>query len=165
MTSFEFHTQLLNLEYSLQKFAYSLTLKKADAEDLLQETFLKVLLNKEKYVNHENFKAWTFTIMRNTYINIYRRESYKYTWHDLNRESFSNNQTIYIGADNPDSAYSVMEITRNIEQLKDKFRIPFKMYVNGYKYQEIADRLKVNIGTIKSRIYLSRKLLMDQLNG
>jgi RNA polymerase sigma-70 factor (ECF subfamily) len=164
MTIFEFHAQLLNLEHNLKGFAYHLTLKKADAEDLVQETCLKVLLNKDKYVIHDNFKGWAFSIMRNTYINIYRRSLYKQTWHDENRDSYFLNHIKYISSDNPNSACSVSEMTQCIDQLKEPFRIPFKMHINGYKYKEIADKLNLNIGTIKSRIFLSRKQLMNQLN-
>jgi RNA polymerase sigma factor (sigma-70 family) len=165
MTAIEFHNQLLNLEQSLEKFAYRLTLKKADAKDLIQETFLKALMNQDKYVKNENFKAWTFTIMRNTFINNYRRSFHENTRYDHTKESFFITQTMNTGSDNPDSTYSVLEITQNIEQLKDMFRIPFKMHISGFKYKEIADKLNLNIGTVKSRIYLSRKQLMDQLNG
>jgi len=161
----EIHTQLLDLKPNLQKFAYRLTLKKADSEDLVQETFLKVLQNKDKFVVNDNFKAWAFTIMRNTYINIYRRDLRKYKWHDDTEESIFLNKSKDTSSDNPDSSYSVSEMIQFIDKLKDPFRIPFKMHINGFKYQEIADELNMKIGTVKSRIYLSRKQLMGQLNG
>jgi RNA polymerase sigma-70 factor (ECF subfamily) len=160
MNTIEFSNQLLNLEGSLEKFAYKLTQKIADAKDLVQDTFLKVLTNQDKYVNNKNFKAWTFTIMRNTFINHYRCKVLKNTFCDQTKESFYINQI----AENPDSVYAAMEITQNIAQLKERFRLPFEMHIKGYKYQEIADKLNINIGTVKSRIFISRKQLMDQLN-
>lgn len=165
MTAIEFCSQLLSLEHSLQKFAYRLNLKSADAKDLVQETFLRVLMSRDKYVDNEKFKAWTFTIMKNTFVDNYRRSFRKNTYYDQTNESFFINQTESAGSDDLDSAYSALEITQNIEQLKDKLRIPFKMYINGYKYTEIADELDLKIGTVKNRIFLSRKQLMNQLNG
>jgi RNA polymerase sigma-70 factor (ECF subfamily) len=164
MTATEFNQQLLNLNVPLEKFAYHLTLKKSEVKDLVQETFLKALVNKEKYIYHENFKAWTFTIMRNTFINNYKRKLNQNNRYDLNEESFFITQIRHVGADDPDSTYSVMEIAHHIEQLKEKFRIPFKMHMSGFKYKEIADRLNLNIGTVKSRMSLSRKQLANQLD-
>jgi len=165
MIKVEFCSQLLSLERHLRKFAYRLTLNKPNAKDLVQETFLKALINREKFVIDENFKAWTFTILRNAFINNYRRNSRQITFCDQTSESFYSNQTEESGSDDPDSVYSELEIKRNIEQLKDMLRVPFKMHIDGYKYKEIASKLNLNIGTVKSRIFLSRKQLRDQLNG
>jgi RNA polymerase sigma-70 factor, ECF subfamily len=165
MIAFEFHDQLIKLEHSLEKFAYRLTLIKDDAKDLVQETFLKVLINRDKFVNNENFQAWTFTIMKNIFINNYRRSFQQNTYRDQTKESFLINQTKSSGSDDPYSAYSAMEIAQNIEQLKDAFRIPIKMRINGFKYKEIADKLNLTMGTVKSRIFLSRKELMNHLNS
>jgi RNA polymerase sigma-70 factor (ECF subfamily) len=160
----EFCSRLLSLERHLLKFAYRLTLSKPDAKDLVQETFLKALINRDKFVNDENFKAWTLTILRNAFINNYRRNFRQNTIYSQTSESFCFNQTEESGSDNPDSVYSELEIKQNIEQLKDVLRIPFKMHIDGFKYKEIAFELNLNIGTVKSRIFLSRKQLRDQLN-
>ncbi|HJZ38956.1 MAG TPA: RNA polymerase sigma factor [Bacteroidales bacterium] len=164
MNAIEFHNQLLDLKHSLERFAYSLTLNNANAMDLLQETFLKALMNKEKYVVNENFKAWTFTIMRNIFINTYRRGLHRNTYMDVNRESFFVTQAKEDYSGNPDSTYSALEITQHIEKLKEPHRTPFKLLISGYKYKEIASYLNLNIGTVKSRIYFSRKQLMNQLS-
>ena len=165
MKAIEFTKQLLDLEQSLMKYASRLKLGRADARDLVQETFLKALLSRDKFVDTGYLKAWTITIMRNTFINNYRHNVLHNTHCDRTDESFFINQTICSTSDNPDSVYSVMEITSNIEQLKDKFRLPFKMYVEGYRYREIADIFNLNIGTVKSRIFLARKVLMNQLKA
>ena len=163
MTAIEFCNQLLDLEKSLMKFANRLRLSSADAKDLVQETFLKVLLNRDKFVDTGYLKAWTFTIMRNTFINNYRHNVLQNTFCDHTDASFFINQTTASDSDNPDSAYSAKEITQSIEQMNVKFRVPFKMYIEGYKYKEIADTIKLKIGTVKSRIFLARKLLMNQV--
>ena len=164
MTVIEFQYNLVNLQESLMRFAYSLTADKDDAKDLVQETVLKSLKYYDKFRHEENFKAWTYTIMKNTFINSYRRSARQNILRGMSKESFYSNQPEASGSDDPDSVYSAKEITLSIEQLKDMFRIPLKMHINGYKYQEIAEKLDLNIGTVKSRIFLSRKLLKDLLN-
>jgi RNA polymerase sigma-70 factor (ECF subfamily) len=165
MKAIEFSEQLLDLEKSLMKYAYRLKLGHADARDLVQETFLKALLSRDKFIDTGYLKAWTITIMRNTFINNYRHNVLHNTHCNHTDESFFINKTKSTGSDNPDSVYSVMEITKCIEQLNNKFRVPFKMYIEGYKYQEIADTIKLKIGTVKSRIFLARKLLINQVNN
>ena len=73
MTAIQFHSQLVELESNLERFAYSLTMNKEDAKDLLQETYLKALMYQDKFEDNTNLKAWTFTIMKNTFINNYRK--------------------------------------------------------------------------------------------
>jgi RNA polymerase sigma-70 factor (ECF subfamily) len=164
MSENEFNGHLIDLECSLEKFAFRLTQKKEDVKDLVQETCLRVLMNRDKYINNDNFKAWTFTIMKNTFINEYRRSYRQLTCTDSTIDFSFLDKAGHSVSDGPDSAYSVMEITQNIEQLESKFKVPFKMHTQGFKYKEIAEELNLNIGTVKSRIFLSRKQLMDKLN-
>lgn len=165
MRATDFYDNLLNLENGLGKFALSLTQEKADAQDLVQETFLKALLYQERFVKNDNFKAWTYTIMRNTFINNYRRQLRNFTFKDHTEDAVLINRSQNANSEDPDSQYSVLEMTENIEQLKDKHRLPLKMFINGYKYHEIADELQLSIGTVKSRIFFSRKILQEQLNS
>jgi RNA polymerase sigma factor (sigma-70 family) len=164
MTEIEFYSRLLSFESILGKFAYSLTRRKADAEDLVQETFLKAIANQDKYVSNDNFQAWTLTIMKNTFINQYRHRSRMITCNDQAEESFLINHIKSSGADDPASAYSFLEMSQIIDRLNEKFRVVFKMHFHGYSYKEIASSLNLNIGTVKSRIFLSRKKLMEQIN-
>jgi RNA polymerase sigma-70 factor (ECF subfamily) len=165
MTATEFCSQLIDIEKSLMKFAYRLTSKKEDAKDLVQDTFLKALSRKDKYVDNEKFKSWAFTIMKNTFVDNYRRSSNQSTGREVSYESMFKNQIYPVASDDPVSTFTTLEIFQNIEQLKDKLRIPLKMYVNGYKYSEIASELQLKIGTVKNRIFLSRKQLTAQLNS
>jgi len=164
MTNIEFSDRLLSLDHILGKFAYSLTREKTDAEDLVQETYLKALWNQDKYINNENFKAWVLTIMKNTFINEYRRSARMYMCSNQSEDTFNTNRVRSSGFDDPDSAYSILEMSQIINQLSEKFRVVFKMHYNGYKYKEIADVLNLNMGTVKSRIFLSRKKLQEQLD-
>jgi RNA polymerase sigma-70 factor (ECF subfamily) len=122
-------------------------------------------MRQDKYVHNEKFKSWTFTIMKNTFVDNYRRSSNQDRYRDPVNESLFVNQTEPAASDDPHSAYSAQEITQTIGKLKEKLREPMLMYINGYKYKEIADKLDLKIGTVKNRIFLSRKQLMDQLNG
>lgn len=163
MTSIEFSDQLPDLEPSLLKYANRLRLNSSDAKDLVQETYLKVLLNIDKFVDTGYLKAWAITIMKNTFINNYRHNVLQNTFYDRTADLFFINKTKALDSDNPHSVYSFIELSQCIEQLNCKFRIPFKMYVEGYKYKEIANAINLKLGTVKSRIFLARKLLINQL--
>ena len=143
MTVLEFRIKLINQTECLTRLAFKFTSDREDAKDLVQETFFKCLKYSDKLVDESNFKAWTATIMKNTFINNYRKSILQNLYLDQSKEIIFFNRTEDNGYDNPDSAYSVLEITQHIEQLEDKFRIPFKMHLNGYKYQEIADALNL----------------------
>jgi RNA polymerase sigma-70 factor, ECF subfamily len=163
MTALEFNHQLISLEDKLSRFAYTLTSDREEAKDLLQETMLKALVYRDQFVSYTNLKAWTYTIMKNTFINNYRRNIRQNT-------AFDNTKDLYFLSQNkdnvnvsPDSAYSAQEINKVVDGLNDDFKIPFRMHTEGYKYKEIAQKLDLKIGTVKSRIFFTRKKLMDAL--
>ena len=118
MTAIEFQHKLVGLESSLERFAYSLTLNKEDAKDLVQETFLKALTYCDKFVHNDNFKAWTYTIMKNTFINNYRRNVRQNTHRDQTKDSFFLNQPRAMGFDDPDSAFSTKETISPIPRIR-----------------------------------------------
>jgi RNA polymerase sigma factor (sigma-70 family) len=163
MTALEFNHQLISLEDKLSRFALSLTANKDDAKDLLQETMYKAIVYRDQFVQYTNLKAWTYTIMKNTFINNYRRSVRQNTTFDNTKDLFFLNQNKDTITISPDSSYSTQEINKVIDSLEDEFRIPFKMHTEGYKYKEIAQKLDLKIGTVKSRIFFTRKKLMDAL--
>jgi RNA polymerase sigma-70 factor (ECF subfamily) len=163
MTALEFNHQLISLEDKLSRFALSLTANKDDAKDLLQETMYKAIVYRDQFVQYTNLKAWTYTIMKNTFINNYRRSVRQNTTFDNTKDLFFLNQNKDTITVSPDSALSSQEINRIIDNLEDEFKIPFKMHTEGYKYKEIAQKLNLKIGTVKSRIFFTRKKLMDAL--
>jgi RNA polymerase sigma factor (sigma-70 family) len=164
MTAIEFNYQLINLQEGLMRYAYSLTTDKDDAKDLLQETFLKALKYCNKFVHDTNFNAWIFTIMKNTFINHYNRRKHYNTDSNQTKEGFCESYLHASGADDPDSAYSSKELERIINELDDNLKLPFKMHHEGFKYKEIAETLDMKLGTVKSRIFFTRKKLMEQLD-
>lgn len=163
MTAIEFNHQLVSLEDKLARFALTLTSNREDAKDLLQETMFKALTYREQFVQYTNLKAWTYTIMKNTFINNYRRTVRQNTTFDNTRDMYFINLNSDTVNTSPEVSFSEKEIKRVIESLDDEFKIPFKMHTEGYKYKEIAQKLNLKIGTVKSRIFFTRKKLMDIL--
>lgn len=163
MTAMEFNKQLTNLQNNLQYFATKLTGNNEDANDLMQDTYLKALKNREKFEDDTNLKAWTFTIMKNTYINNYRKTRNINSIMDNTDDLFNLNIQCRSEFQAPDSEFRTKEINSEISKLSDNQRVPFELYHSGYKYHEIAEKLNISIGTVKSRIFLSRQKLMDSL--
>ena len=164
MTAIEFNYQLTNLSRNLERFALSLTSNNEDAKDLLQETFAKAIAYREKFEENTNLKAWTFTIMKNTFINNYRRNVKANTTFDNTEDLYYLNLNRESAFQTPDSEFSVKEIKKKINELSDEFKEPFLMHTEGYKYKEIAEKLNLKIGTVKSRIFFTRKKLMEKLS-
>ena len=162
-TNETFKERVLGLQGNLLSFAYQLTTNKEEARDLLQDTTLKALDNEEKYVDNVNFKGWIFTIMRNIFINNYRQTVRKATVIDQTEDLYHLNISQDSGLTSPEGSYAVKEINEALDSFTDDYRIPFNMYVAGYKYNEIADKMGLPLGTVKSRIFFARKRLRDQL--
>ncbi len=162
MTSAAFTTRLMNLQSNMLNFAFTLTANRDDAYDLLQDTTLKVLDNREKYVDNTNFKGWVFTIMRNIFINNYRRVVRSATVIDRTEDLYHLNLPQDSGLESPEGAFGVNEISSAIDQLPDKYRVPFSMHVAGYRYNEIADHMQLPLGTVKSRIFFARQALQQR---
>lgn len=164
-TTVTFRQKLLSIQSNLLNFAYTLTLNQDDAYDLLQDTTLKALDNEDKYEPNTNFKGWVFTIMRNMFINNYRRNTRSAVMIDRSEDLYLiNTPEITETVLTPDDSYAVSEISDIINSFPDSYRIPFTMHVAGYKYSEIAQRLKLPVGTVKSRIYYARKYLQKALS-
>lgn len=163
MRTATFTQNLLSVQTELLNFAYKLTSDREDANDLLQETSLKVLDNEEKYTAETNFKGWVYTIMRNIFINNYRKALRDQTYVDHTDNQFYLNQGIDIEGDSTEGSYDLKEMRRIVNALPKEYRVPFAMYVSGFKYREIADKLGLPLGTVKSRIYFTRQKLQKDL--
>jgi RNA polymerase sigma-70 factor (ECF subfamily) len=163
MSASEFNQILLsNAEY-LRPFAITLTRDSETAKDLMQETLYRAMANHEKYNAGTNLKAWLYTIMRNIFINNYRRISKQKTIFDNSPNEYLINQSSYTTVNEAELNLSMKDIQAAIYHLPQIFRNPFMLYFEGYKYHEIADILSEPLGTIKSRIHFARKLLKQQL--
>ena len=161
-TTTTFQTNLMNLQSNLLNFAFMLTSNRDDAYDLLQDTTLKALDNQDKYAEKTNFKAWVMTIMRNLFINNYRRSVRNATVVDTTDNLYHLNLSQDSGFESPEDSYGASEITEAISEFSDEYRIPFSMHVAGYKYNEIAEKMNLPLGTVKSRIFFARKKLQER---
>ena len=159
----EFNSVLLENADFLKPFAVNLTKDNETANDLYQETLYKALANQEKYNVGTNIKAWLFTIMRNIFINDYRRRAKQKTIFDNSAGDYLINLKQVSVRNTAESSLQVKEINEAIHQLPEIFKTPFTLYFDGYKYQEIADVLGEPLGTVKSRIHFARKLLKDRV--
>lgn len=162
MASAKFQINLMDLQANLLNFAYMLTSNRDDAYDLLQDTTLKALDNEEKYAENTNFKGWVFTIMRNIFINNYRRNVRSATIVDTTDNLYHLNLSQESRFESPEETYGAAEITDAINEFADEYRIPFSMHVAGYKYNEIAEHMHLPLGTVKSRIFFARKKLQER---
>ncbi|MDR2948296.1 MAG: RNA polymerase sigma factor [Prevotella sp.] len=154
---------LVGLQSNMLNFALSLTTNKEEAKDLAQETTLKALSNFDKYYDNVNFKGWVFTIMHNIFVNNYRRAVRSQTVIDQTENLYLLNLSQDSGFDTPDGAYTYSEITNVLDDFADEYKVPFTMHVSGYKYEEIAQEMKLPLGTVKSRIFFARKRLQEIL--
>ena len=155
---------LVQYQNPLRFYALKLTADEEQANDLLQDTNIKALLNKDKIESSISLKSWLYTIMKNTFINQYRR-SVKLTEIKTNikHQSYLSfpTSTLFLSAD---KTIAIQDIKKEIKLLKEDYRIPFQMKLEGFKYKEIADHMEINIGTVKSRVFHARKELMSKLS-
>jgi RNA polymerase sigma-70 factor (ECF subfamily) len=166
MSTIEFHQNLNFLTDSLNAFAYSLTKNMEDARDLYQETAFRALNNKEKFRPETNFKAWTFTIMKNIFINNYRKKVKSNTFLDSTENGFFlDSSTSHKSYNDGGKNMLMKELAIMINELEDNIRIPFMLHHEGYKYNEISEMFDLPLGTVKSRIFFARKALKDKIKA
>ena len=158
-----FRNRLLGLQSNLYNFALQLTTNRDAASDLVQDTTLKVLDNESKYIDNVNFKGWVFTIMRNIFINNYRRQVRSATVIDTSEDLYHLNLSQESGLDTPEGSFAAGEISEAINSFSDDYKVPFSLYLAGYKYNEIAEKMNLPLGTVKSRIFFARKRLQGML--
>lgn len=163
MSRINFQSELYGLEKVLMKFAFKLTRNREDAKDLYQEMAFRALRNESGFNEGTNLKAWLVTIMRNIFINNYRQKIRRNTILDTTDDQY------YLNTGGPEvnnsanSNLMMKELQTIIDDLDESIREPFMLYYYGYKYQEIADQLRLPLGTIKSRIFFARKVLKQNV--
>lgn len=163
MNSISFKKDLLRVQEDLLRFAYKLTSDTDEAYDLRQETSLKALDNEDKYMPDTNFKGWVYTIMRNIFINNYRKITRDQTFVNQTDNLYHLNINQEWAIVSTESNYDLKEMHRIVNSLPQDYKIPFSMHVSGFKYREIADKLDLPLGTVKSRIYFTRQRLQREL--
>lgn len=163
MEKVDFTQGILEMEQDLHRFAYKLTADRESANDLVQDCLLHALDNREKFTYSKNLKGWMYTLMRNIFVNNYRR-----TVREMNLidDSYSINQQHLIedeDADRFEFAYDMKQLYRVIHSIPEEMKVPFQMFVAGFKYREIAEKLGLPMGTVKSRLFFIRKRLKEEL--
>ena len=157
MTKKEMADYLVANQNPLWQSAFYLTKNEDDASDLTQSVFLKALCNFEKFTDSTNLGGWLYTIMRNLFINQCRSaDQVRISRSDKEYET-APNDLMYGTTESADSRCTMQDIEHAIDILNKEYSIPFRMYVSGYKYQEIADKMNIPLGTVKSRIFIARK--------
>jgi RNA polymerase sigma-70 factor (ECF subfamily) len=162
MNALQFQKNLLSLQENMMNFALLLTSNHDDAEDLLQDTTLKVLDNKDKFTDNVNFKGWVLTVMRNIFINNYHKIVRAQVTIDQRFDFDRLNVVDESMLDVPEHSFQLQELSDAIERLDNDFKYPLSMYLSGYKYAEIAEKLQIPIGTVKSRIFFARRELQKE---
>ncbi len=163
MTQYDFFAHFDQQSPLLHSFAYNLTKNSEDAKDLYQETAFRAITNRDKFLPGTNLKAWLFTIMKNIFIHPYRKKVKANTIMDNTDNQYYLNSGNHAIENDADSNMLIKELTEMIDELDDSTRVPFLMHYQGFKYQEIADRLSLPLGTVKSRIFFARKDLKTQI--
>lgn len=151
--------QLDNISNSLRAFSLKLTGNSVDAEDLYQDTAVRIITNAEKYRQGTNFKAWAVTIMRNIFINNYRKKVRRNMIIDQTPNNYYLNSGDQMVVNEGESHVAYGELIEMVDRLPEEFKRPFMMAYQGFKYEEIAEELESPLGTIKSRIFFARKKL------
>jgi RNA polymerase sigma-70 factor (ECF subfamily) len=148
----------------LRNFALSLTHDMDDSKDLVQETILKAYRYKDKFEEGTNLRGWLYTILKNSFINQYRRNAKRNTFLDTTDNTFYLDQPSHNVANDAELRFIRNDIQKAIETLPLELRITFSLNVEGFKYQEIADELGIPLGTVKTRIFVARRILREQLS-
>lgn len=164
MSTLEFSKAFNGLETILFSFAMKLTRNREDAKDLMQETAMRAYRHREKFTVGTNFKSWCSTIMRNTFINQYRKKKLRRNVNEpiesflfavVNKNVIPNRGEMNI---------RMKEYKTIFNEIGEIYSVPFLMFYKGYEYKEIAGHLDIPIGTVKSRIFLARKKLKGLIN-
>lgn len=163
MVTYDFNARFYELTPILNAFAYNLTQNADDAKDLYQETAFRAMANRDKFLPDTNFKAWLFTIMKNIFINNYRKKSKSNTILDATNNLHYLNSGSTSMDNSGEANVLIKELKELISKLDESIRLPFLMHYEGYKYQEIADHFHLPLGTIKSRIFFARRELKEQI--
>lgn len=163
MEKVDFTKGILAIQPDLHRFAYKLTADRESANDLVQDCLLQALDNQEKFTYSKNLKGWMYTLMRNIFVNNYRR-----TVREMNLidDSYSINQQHLIedeDADRFEFTYDMKQLYKVIHSIPEEMKVPFQMFVAGFKYREIAEKLGLPMGTVKSRLFFIRKRLKEEL--
>ena len=168
-----FERELLPFIDALHNFAYNLCFNEDEANDLVQETYLKAYRFIKSYQTGTNAKAWLFKILKNVYINQYRKRSRRPTSVDID------DVNVYTEADDDQASMAYLdlrkemfdgmlgdEVTIALNSLPIEFRSVILLCdIEGFSYEEIAKIIDKPIGTVRSRLFRARNMLKEKLKN
>jgi len=164
MTAIEFKNRVQKEGLSLRHYAYQLTRNVEDTNDLVQDTLLKAFTYQNKFTDGTNLKGWLYTIMKNTFINNYRRMVKRNTFIDqTDNDYYLDSESVSV-KNQGEIKFIINDIEEAIDKLPLSLKKPFTMNFNGFKYHEIAEILHIPIGTVKTRIFVAKRHLREELN-
>ena len=173
MAADPFETEALSFLDALYRTALRMTRSEAEAEDLVQETYIRAFRFRHQFTPGTNLKAWLFRILTNTFINQYRRKAARPDTTELDdvEESilYRHMRDVSPGSASPDPEAELIDNTLSsevkdaLEALPEKFRTTLLLDVEGFSYKEIAELLDIPIGTVMSRLHRGRKFLQKRL--
>jgi RNA polymerase sigma factor (sigma-70 family) len=164
MTAKQFNCLIILYQSDLTRYAHSLTGNPEDIQDLVQTTYLKALVNRDKYYDDTNLKAWLMTILKNSFLNSVHKNRSRFIKYFSDLESFEQFQYTP-GSMHPESIYAEKELLALMETIDPVHLKTFQMKLQGYKYEEIAAEMGTGEETVKSRVYYARKKIIDIINS
>lgn len=158
-----FDVQMTAEMQPLKNYALSLTHNSEDSNDLVQETVLKAYRYKDKFEEGTNLRGWLYTILKNSFINNYRRDMKRNTFLDSTDNTYFLDTPSQRSENQAELKFIHSDLENAIATLPLELRITFTMNVEGYKYHEIAEELDIPIGTVKTRIFVAKRMLREKL--
>lgn len=158
MTSVTFTHLLKENTPKLNSYAYYLSRNPNNSKDLFQETIAQAFEKRNQFQVGTNFGAWTKMIMRNLYLRQKTRGQLSYAQVDYLEKSDENYTCSRLY-----QSFELEDLSKHIDDLIPEYTVTLKLYIQGYKYEEISDLLEIPIGTVKSRIAQSRRILKTKV--
>lgn len=147
----------------LRNYALSLTHDMDDTKDLVQDTILKAYRYKDKFQAGTNLRGWLYTILKNSFINNYRRDQKRNTFLDSTENTFFLDIPSHRVDNDAELKFIRRDLNEAVENLPMDLKITFKLNADGFKYHEISEELNIPIGTVKTRIFIARRILREKL--
>ena len=147
----------------LRNYALSLTHDMDDTKDLVQDTILKAYRYQSKFQEGTNLRGWLYTILKNSFINNYRRDMKRNTFLDSTDNSYFIDLPSHKIDNDAETKFIRQDLEAAIDELSFDLRVTFKLNTEGYKYHEIAEEMQIPIGTVKTRIFVARRILRERL--
>src|SRR5690606_19482368 len=163
MNKLEFNALVVQQSDSLKNYARNFTRDHEDANDLVQDTLLKAVTYFKNFREGTNLKGWLYTIMKNTCINNYRRVVKTNSFITQEEDITSSHLMVSATKNKGENKFVMDDINTALSKLPEDYYVPFSMYFEGYKYNEISEHLNIPIGTVKTRIHVARKTMKKTL--